>query len=196
MWLREFANETGASVEYEYSVKRRVRYEPGAKESPELVRPKDDPGAKNLCDNYNKVHDHRVGINDGVDEHGKGKVGPKTSKPDYERPPQPGRHENATEDEKRQQQAVDDDRAELRKEREARREKKHRERIKKADGDDAEVENENKRYEKQKTDSAAKDQKLQDEEYDKKVDHSYRSQKAIGNSDKAADDVAKKPPTE
>ena len=33
-------------------------------------------------------------------------------------------------------------------------------------------------------------------EYDKKVDHSYRSQKAIGNSDKAADDVAKKPPTE
>ena len=86
--MRQFANETGATVEYTYPNDKTVKYAPGAKESPQLVPPQDDPGAKNLCDNYNKHHDHYSGQNVDTGD-GFGAAGEKTQKPTYESPPDP-----------------------------------------------------------------------------------------------------------
>lgn len=192
--MRAFANESGATVEYTYPVGKKVKYAPGAKESPKLVHPQDDPGAKNLCDNYNKLHDRTVGTNEGVDKHGKGIVGPTRDDGKYDPPPQPRDNPNATPEEReRRQKAVDEDRAQLVKEREAKREKTHRRNMKKIDKDTGLSEQEKadkkaaetKRHEELKAKSKADDQALKEGGYSADPDHSYRSEKAIGNSDKA-----------
>ncbi|HXS17858.1 MAG TPA: RHS repeat-associated core domain-containing protein, partial [Polyangiaceae bacterium] len=122
--MRRFANKTGATIEYTYPNNKTVKYAPGAKQSPEPVAKdgKVDPGVKNLCHNYNEHHDHTVGKNVGTKD-GKGVVGPKTDKPNYETPPQPSKNAQLTNAEKeRQQTAVDQDRKDLVDERNKRRE--------------------------------------------------------------------------